>query len=81
MSQDRNHLNRATWECKYHIAFTPQYRKKVLFGQIRRHLGTVFRELAQRSGLRRMWNAGCAILATNSGRGATLFRPLAGTRR
>jgi putative transposase len=28
--------------------FTPKYRKKVLFGQIRRHLGTVFRELAQR---------------------------------
>ena len=40
--------NRATWECKYHIVFTPKYRKKVLFGQIRRHLGTVFRELAQR---------------------------------
>ena len=28
--------------------FTPKYRKKALFGQIRRHLGTVFRELAQR---------------------------------
>ena len=48
MSQDRNHLNHATWECKYHVVFTPKYRKKALFGQIRRHLGTVFRELAQR---------------------------------
>ena len=48
MSQDRNHLNHATWECKYHVVFTPKYRKKLLFGQIRRHLGTVFRELAQR---------------------------------
>jgi putative transposase len=28
--------------------FTPKYRKKLLFGQIRRHLGTVFRELARR---------------------------------
>ena len=28
--------------------FTPKYRKKVLFGQIRRHLGTVFHELARR---------------------------------
>jgi putative transposase len=48
MSQDHNHLNHATWECKYHVVFTPKYRKKVLFGQIRRHLGTVFHELAQR---------------------------------
>jgi putative transposase len=48
MSQDRNHLNHATWECKYHVVFTPKYRKKLLFGQIRRHLGTVFHELARR---------------------------------
>ena len=45
---DHNHLNHATWECKYHVVFTPKYRKKLLFGQIRRHLGSVFRELAQR---------------------------------
>jgi REP-associated tyrosine transposase len=48
MSQDHNHLNHATWECKYHVVFTPKHRKKVLFGQIRRHLGTVFHELARR---------------------------------
>ena len=46
MSQDHNHLNHATWACKYHVVFTPKYRKKVLFGQIRRRLGTVFHELA-----------------------------------
>jgi hypothetical protein len=32
MSQDHNHLNHAPWECKYHVVFTPKYRKKVLFG-------------------------------------------------
>ena len=48
MSQDHNHLNHSTWECKYHVVFTPKYRKKLLFGQIRRHLGTVFHELARR---------------------------------
>ena len=25
MSQDHNHLNHATWECKYHVVFTPKY--------------------------------------------------------
>ena len=49
MSQNLNQLNHATWECKYHVVFTPKYRKKLLFGQIRRHLGRVFRELAQRN--------------------------------
>src|SRR5215475_2535883 len=48
MSQDQNHLNHATWECKYHVVFTPKYRKKLLFGQIRWHLGNVFHELARR---------------------------------
>ena len=41
MSQGHNHLNHTTWECKYHVVFTPKYRKKVLFGQIRRHLGNL----------------------------------------
>jgi putative transposase len=48
MSPSQNHLNHATWECKYHVVFTSKYREKLLFGQIRRHLGNVFRELAQR---------------------------------
>ena len=34
MSQAYNHLNHATWECKYHVVFTPKYRKKMLFGAL-----------------------------------------------
>ena len=48
MSQDHNHLNHSTWECKYHVVFTPKYRKRTLFEHIRRHLGTVFHDLARR---------------------------------
>jgi len=39
MEVEYNHLNHATWECKYHVVFTPRYRKKLLFGKIKRHLG------------------------------------------
>jgi len=35
------------WECKYHVVFIPKCRRKVLYGELRRHLGTVFRTLAQ----------------------------------
>ena len=42
-----NSLNHTCWECKYHIVFIPKYRRKVLFGQIRRELGEAFRRLAE----------------------------------
>ena len=42
-----NSLNHTRWECKYHIVFIPKYRKKVLFGPIRRGLGEVFHRLAR----------------------------------
>ena len=42
-----NHLNHSTWECKYHIVFTPKYRKKVFYGHLRKELKGVFHRLAQ----------------------------------
>jgi len=44
---DYETLNHSKWECKYHVVFIPKYRRKALFGQLRRHLGEVFRALAQ----------------------------------
>ena len=40
-------LQHSQWECKYHIVFIPKYRRKVLFGTMRQHLGEVFRRLAR----------------------------------
>ena len=40
-------LNHSRWECKYHVVFIPKYRKKTVFGEIRRDLGEVFRRLAK----------------------------------
>ena len=40
--------NHATWECKYHVVFIPKYRKKTIFGVIKKRLGDVFHELARR---------------------------------
>src|SRR5580692_6434447 len=39
-------LSHSRWDCKYHVVFVPKYRKKKLYGEIRRFLGPVFRELA-----------------------------------
>ena len=39
-------LNHSVWECKYHVVFIPKCRRKTLYGQLRQHLGEVFRALA-----------------------------------
>ena len=39
-------LSHTTWECKYHLIWIPKYRKKVIYGQLRKYLGEVFRDLA-----------------------------------
>lgn len=39
-------LSYTKWECKYHVVFIPKYRCKALYGQLRQHLGEVFRQLA-----------------------------------
>jgi len=40
-------LSHSRWECKYHVVFIPKYRRKVLYGHIRKELGEVFHTLAR----------------------------------
>ncbi len=40
-------LQHSEWECKYHVVFIPKYRRKVLYGALRRRLGEVFHRLAR----------------------------------
>jgi len=40
-------LQHTEWECKYHIVFIPKYRRKVLYGELRKHLGEIIRRLAR----------------------------------
>ncbi len=40
-------LSHSKYDCKYHVVFVPKYRKKELYGKIRRYLKEVFHELAR----------------------------------
>ena len=40
-------LSHTKWDCKHHVIFIPKYRRRALYGQLRRHLGEVFRKLAE----------------------------------
>jgi putative transposase len=44
---DIESLNHSVYDCKYHVVWIPKYRRKTLFGQLRRDLGDVFRTLAR----------------------------------
>ena len=40
-------LSHTKSECKYHVVFIPKCCIKTLYGELRRHLGEVFRKLAE----------------------------------
>ncbi len=43
MAQKAHSLSHTKWMCKYHIVFTPKYRRKVIYNQYRNSLGEIFR--------------------------------------
>ncbi len=45
--RDIQSLSHTRWECNYHVVFIPKYRRKTVYGQLRRYLGEVFHELAR----------------------------------
>ena len=48
-------LSHSKWECKYHVVWIPKCRKKALYGQLRKHLGEVFHELARQRESKERW--------------------------
>jgi putative transposase len=45
--EDIASLCHSSWDCKYHIVWIPKYRRKAMFGKIRKYLGEIFHELAK----------------------------------
>ena len=48
---DGQSLSHVRWDCKYHIVIVPKYRKKVLYGRVRRKVGEILRELCRQRGV------------------------------
>lgn len=47
MNNAYHSLSHSKYECKYHVVFVPKYRRKALYGGLRRQLGAIFHELAR----------------------------------
>ncbi|WP_338208221.1 IS200/IS605 family transposase [Lactiplantibacillus paraxiangfangensis] len=52
MANKLNSLAHTKWLCKYHIVFTPKYRRKIIYNQYRRDLQTDIRMLCQYKGVK-----------------------------
>ncbi|MDD3214700.1 MAG: IS200/IS605 family transposase, partial [Eubacteriales bacterium] len=48
---DKNSIAHTTWECKYHIVFAPKYRRQSIYGDLRKDIGKILRELCERKGI------------------------------
>ena len=49
--KDTNSLAHTTWECKYHIVFTPKYRRQAIYKDIKRDVGKILRQLCEYKGI------------------------------
>lgn len=57
-----NHsLSHTRWECLYHIVWIPKYRRKRLYGDLRRELGEILAALVeQMDGVEKVEGSACA---------------------
>ena len=51
MANIRDSLSHTKWLCKYHIVFTPKYRRKAIYGQYRQSIGQILRQLCNYKGV------------------------------
>ena len=49
---DINSLSHTKWNCKYHIVFAPKYRRKVFYGEKRKEVGKILRQLCEWKGVK-----------------------------
>ena len=49
--RDWQSLSHVRWDCKYHVVIIPKYRKRKLYGKVRKHVGDVLQEVCRQRGI------------------------------
>ena len=49
--RDWQRQSHVKWYCKYHIVFVPKYRRRAIYGTLRKQIGGILRDLCQRQGV------------------------------
>ena len=50
-NKDIDSLSHTTWRCQYHVVFAPKYRRMVIYGQIKKDIGQILRQLCEQKGI------------------------------
>jgi len=48
---DWTSLAHVRWDCKYHVVIVPKYRKKKLYGKVRKRVGEIIQDLCRQRGV------------------------------
>ena len=51
LANKTNSLSHTKWLCKYHIIFTPKYRRKAIYAEIKTSIGEIIRQLCGYKGV------------------------------
>jgi len=44
-------LAHSTYRCQYHIVFAPKYRRKEIYGKLKKDIGEILRKLCEQKGV------------------------------
>ncbi len=44
---DEKSLSHTRWKCQYHVVIVPKYRRKVIYGKLRKDIGAILRKLCE----------------------------------
>ena len=44
-------LSHVRWDCKYHVVIVPKFRKRVLYGQVKKRAGEILLDLCRQRGV------------------------------
>ena len=50
-NKDVDSLSHTTWRCQYHVVFAPKYRRMVVYGQNKKDIGQILRQLCEQKGI------------------------------
>ena len=56
---DINSLSHSKWRCQYHIVFAPKYRRKEVYGKIKKDIGEILRKLCEQKNVEIMEANAC----------------------
>jgi putative transposase len=52
-------LSHTVWECKYHVVWVPKRRRKIIYGKLRREVGTILQRLCKYKGIELLEGKAC----------------------